>query len=110
MEVPILFLWARGFFKPLIWNDCKNKSLKSPALQSRPTCYKAPKTQKCIVKSEDAISRRKRSQKQPFFNLCNLFLDGGNRALVNRVLVETNIEASKTRYLKAFQSLKNCLD
>ena len=28
----------------------------------------------------------------------------------NSVLVETNFEASKTLFLKAFQSLKNCLD
>ena len=41
-----------------------------------------------------------------------LSLDGGNSALViaNRVLVETNFEASKTLRLMAFQSLKNCLD
>ena len=30
--------------------------------------------------------------------------------LQNRVLVETNFEASKTLFLKAFQSLKNGLD
>ena len=28
----------------------------------------------------------------------------------NRVLVKTSFEASKALYLKAFQSLKNCLD
>ena len=38
---------------------------------------------------------------------CAEFLEGGNSA---RVLVETNFEASKTRFLKAFRSLKNCLD
>ena len=37
-------------------------------------------------------------------------LDGGNGAFSNRVLVETNFGVSKTLYLKAFQSLKNCLD
>ena len=29
--------------------------------------------------------------------------------LLSRVLVETNFEASKTLYLKAFQGLENCL-
>ena len=40
-----------------------------------------------------------------FFCCQNFSLDGSNR-----VLVETNGEASKTLYLKAFQSLKICLD
>ena len=39
-----------------------------------------------------------------------IFLDGGNSALVIGVLVKTNFEASKSLYLRAFQSLKNCLD
>ena len=38
----------------------------------------------------------------------NIWLDGGNRALV-RVLVKTNIGALKTLYLKAFWSLKIAL-
>ena len=39
------------------------------------------------------------------------FFDGSNRALVIRFfLVETNVGASKTLCLKAFQSLKNILD
>ena len=43
-------------------------------------------------------------------------LDGGNKCFSNRALilklnlVETNFGASKALYLKAFQSLKNCLD
>ena len=37
-------------------------------------------------------------------------LTAGNRALVNRVLVETDFEASKALFLKAFRSRKNCLD
>ena len=36
-------------------------------------------------------------------------LDGG-KCFSNRVLVETNFEASKRLVLKAFQSLKNGLD
>ena len=40
-----------------------------------------------------------------------LNLDGGNSVLVIiRVLVETNFEALKTLYLKAFRNLKNGLD
>ena len=38
------------------------------------------------------------------------FLDGGNSALLIGVFVETNFEASKTLFLKAFWSLKNGLD
>ena len=44
---------------------------------------------------------------KPFF--CANFLDGGNRALVVGFLGDTNFEASETLFLKAFQSLKNCL-
>ena len=49
--------------------------------------------------------------KAPSWQPSLVSLDGGNSALViNRVLVETNFEASKTLYLKACQSLKNCLN
>ena len=46
----------------------------------------------------------------PFSALSSFSLDGGKRAFSNTVLVETNFEASKPLFLKAFRSLKGGLD